>query len=108
MGKMTREHRAKQFMPFNALRGYYDMVGDAEIVPENRKELDQELIDQISYTLNSVKKRDLVKIKFYKDYGYKTMIGMVSMIDLVYKKIRIVDELINMEDIIEIAVLNTF
>lgn len=103
---MSREHRAKQFMPFDALRGYYDLVSDAEIVPENKKELDQEEIDKISKVLNLVKKRDLVRIRYYKGYGYKTISGMVSMIDLVYKKIRIVDEIINMEDIIFISIEN--
>ena len=38
MAKMTRADRAKQFLPFNALKGYYDLIRAKEVIVEDKKE----------------------------------------------------------------------
>ena len=49
--KMSREDRAKQFLPFAALKGYEEALRAKEAEVENRSEhqLDTEKIDMVEY-----------------------------------------------------------
>ena len=94
--------RARQFLPFNSLRGYYDLVKKAQIVKADRKVLAEEEAIIISDKLNKLKRGMLVTITYYKDYGYIDITGMIANLDLVYRKITIVSEIINFDDIINI------
>lgn len=94
--------RARQFLPFNSLRGYYDLVKKQEIKKTPRKILAEEEATIISNKLNMLKRGMLVKIKYYKEYGYTTIEGMIAYIDPIYHKITIVSQIIDFNDIIDI------
>ena len=94
--------RARQFLPFNSLKGYYDLTRKQEIIKEKRKTLADEELAILSFKFNNLKRGMLVKVKYYQDYGYVTLEGMISNIDLVYRKIRIVEKNIDFNDIIDI------
>ena len=94
--------RARQFLPFNSLRGYYDLVRKQEIIKTPKKVLADEEADILSNKLNMLKRGMLVKIKYYKEYGYTYIEGMIANIDLVYHKITIVSQIIDFNDIIDI------
>lgn len=103
MEKIKKADRARQFLPFNSLRGYYDLVKKAEIVRSKRKVLAEEEAMLLSNKLSLVKRGMLVKVTYYQDYGYISLEGMVSNIDLVYKTITIVSKKILIDDIIDIS-----
>ena len=48
MPRRPRANRAAQFMPFAALRGYYDLLRTKERVPEPRHELTEEEARELS------------------------------------------------------------
>lgn len=100
--KMSRAQRAKQFMPFNALKGFDELTKNAEIIKEEPKTLDEEELEKLSLKLKNIKKRDVITITYYKEYGYTTISGMVSMIDFTFKKLKIIEEEIEFEKIIDI------
>ena len=102
MEKKSNPNRARQFLPFNSLRGYYDLVRKQEIIKAKKKVLADEEAAIISDKLNMLKRGMLVKIKYYKDYGYIEIEGMVANIDQVYHKITIVSQIIDFNDIINI------
>lgn len=102
MEKKSNPNRARQFLPFNSLRGYYDLVRKQEIVKAKRKVLADEEANILSDKLNHIKRGMLVKIKYYKDYGYIDIEGMVANIDYVFHKITIVSEVIDFDDMISI------
>ena len=96
--------RARQFLPFNSLRGYYDLVRKQEIIKTPKKILADEEADIISDKLNKIKRGMLIRIKYYKDYGYIEIEGMVASIDSIFHKITIVKETISFDDIINIDI----
>lgn len=102
MEKMSRAERAKQFMPFAALRGYGKVIHEKEKVITEKRELTEEENDLLTQTVLTLKKGDVIKIKYYSVDGYITVIGAVSNLDLVLKTITIIKTRINFSDILSI------
>lgn len=102
MANMNRKDRAKQFLPFNALRGFYSMVRDSEKIITDRKELLEDELVRLDFIYQQLKEGMMCKIVFYEIDGYITKEGMISNIDNVFRTITIVNKLIHIDDIIEI------
>lgn len=104
--KMSKTDRAKQFLPFNSLRGFYLLIDEANksISKEERKILTKDEIERISYKIQQLKPGMMVDVKYYdhKNGGYRTIKGMVAEIDFVYKILTIVDNKIAIKDIFDI------
>ena len=102
---MSNLERAKQFMPFAALRGYDDVIEYASQDYENKKELSEEKSEIISKTLFKIKKGDMCKITYYAGGRYETLTGLISSIDTINKKIYLIKQPIAFEDIYEIDII---
>lgn len=94
--------RAKQFMPFAALRGYYAMVLAKNRVVEPRRELIGDAAERLSRKLGLVKKGMMVTVQFYRTDAYDTITGMVTRIDPEYRYITIVKTKIPFDDITDV------
>ena len=94
--------RARQFLPFDALKGFREALKEKERIKVAKIELseDEEII--ISNRLTQVKKGMIVKIVHYSNQEYIETTGMVSKIDLVYHKLTIVKLDIFFNDILKI------
>lgn len=94
--------RARQFLPFDALKGFREALKEKERIKVAKIELseDEEVI--ISNRLTQVKKGMIVKIVHYSNQEYIETTGMVSKIDLVYHKLTIVKLDIFFNDILKI------
>ena len=105
--KMPIKERAKIFAPFDALKGFREMLVEEEVIKEPKKELSEDLIIYLSNMINSLEVGMLVEVKHYvlKDECYKKTIGIFTKLDKVYKKISIVKTKINIEDIIDIKII---
>lgn len=101
---MDRKDRAKQFMPFDALKGLKDALSEKEIEYEERKELSEEKLKELENEFNKIDIGSKIKIKYYKNKQYVEEIGMVTKIDYIKKKIKLDNELINLSDILSIYV----
>lgn len=97
--------RARQFMPFAALRGYYDLVREVEHVPEPKRSLNEERALALSQTIASLKKGTLVKVTYYKDDAYVVLEGVVSRIDEVFRVLDVVKTHIPFDDLWDIEIL---
>lgn len=102
---MSNIERAKQFMPFAALRGYEDEIDTVSAICQPKKYLSEDEQEQISNLLLKIKKGDMCKIDYYAERGYKTITGLVSLIDIINKKITIIKTPIPFEEIKEIEIL---
>ena len=80
--KMSRQDRAKQFMPFAALKGY-------------EEELDQQFA--------KLKKKDIVTAIYFCKGEYLKVTGMVSRIDADARLLVIVSTKIPFEDLYDIT-----
>lgn len=104
MNRMSREERAKQFMPFAALKGYEAALREKEKIVVPRMELAEDYEAELDYTLRQVKKNDIVSVVYYNQGEYLKMTGMVSRIDKTAGVIKVVNTKIRVEDIFEIEI----
>ena len=92
--------RAKQFMPFDALKGFKEALQEKEKILVNKKELSEEMQEELSRKLNSLEIGDKIKVIHYKNKQYKIDIGHLRQINKSQRFIFI--------DNIKIAVDNIF
>jgi len=94
--------RAKQFLPFASLKGYYDQIRERERIIDVRRELSDEEMIQLSHKLELLKKGMMAKVTFYNIDAYETIEGIVAHIELVFRTLTIVKTKIPLDDIIEL------
>ena len=98
--------RAKQFLPFDALKGLQEALREKEIEHEEKIELSEETLSELNNKFNKIEKGSKVKIKFYKNKKYIEIMGIITDIDYIKKKILVNEEqYINISDIINIIVV---
>ena len=91
--------RAKQFMPFAALKGYDELVKKQEKTISPRKEMSEYKADRLSSKLNLVKKGMVIKVLYYHTDGYIKAEGMVSRIDFTARYLTVIKTKIDFDDI---------
>ena len=95
--------RAKQFMPFAALKGYYEMVKAQEKIIAPRRELSEYKASLLSEKLLKVRKGIVIKVVYYKQDGYIKTEGMVSAIDFTMRYLTVIKEKIHFDDIYDVS-----
>lgn len=100
--KMTKEERAKQFMPFAALKGYPEALRRKEKIVVSRMELSDEYKEMLDWKLRQVQKNDIITVTYFCKNEYLKQTGMVSRIDETARILQVVNTKISFEDIYEI------
>ncbi len=101
-GKMSREDRAKQFMPFAALKGYENALREKEKIVVPRIELSEDMKEELDIKLKEVKLKDIVSVVYYDKEEYIKITGMVSKVDTSAGYIKIVNQKISFLDVFDI------
>lgn len=102
---MNKVDRAKQFLPFDALKGLQEALREKEIEIEEKKDLSEESYTELQNEINKVERGSKINVKYYKDKKYVNISGIVTNIDYIKKKLQINQvNNINMCDIIEIQI----
>ena len=103
--QFSRISRAKQFLPFDALKGLQEALKEKEIEYEERKELSEEALINLDKKFNRIEIGNYVEIRYYKNRQYIEINGIVTKFDFIKKKIQInKNENININDIIDIRI----
>lgn len=102
VSKMSREERAKQFMPFAALKGYPDALRKKEKIVVPKMELSEEYQEELDHKLRQVHKNDMVTVVYFCNNEYLKLTGMVSRIDESSRILKIVNTRIAFEDLYDI------
>ena len=97
-----RADRAKQFMPFAALKGYYEMILAQEEGYEPERELCDDDVTELSAKILKLKKGQSVKIEYYKNYSYTSIKGVISKLDFDLKYLWVDEEKIWFDDVSDI------
>lgn len=79
--KMERSNRAKQFIPFDALKGFREALAEKERIIISQKELSEEKKSELNNTLKQLKEMDMLTVKYYANGEYIQLTGIVTMID---------------------------
>ncbi len=78
--RMSRLQRAKQFMPFAALKGFETLLAAVAKPKEVQIELSEDQIDELNTVLQSVRCGEWIRIVYYDKRKYTELIGAVDMI----------------------------
>lgn len=78
--RMSRLQRAKQFMPFAALKGFETLLSAVARPKEHRVELSEDQVDELNKVLQTIHCGECVRIVYYNKQRYTELIGAVDMI----------------------------
>jgi len=100
--KMDRLDRAKQFMPFDALRGLRDALKERERIIVPKMDLSDEMKYELDWKLHQIQLNDIITVVYFQNGEYVKVTGMVSGIDVYNRILRIVNTKIPFDDIADI------
>lgn len=118
---MPVSDRAKIFMPFAALKGYEDAIEEKkkltieriELAEGKKEELDKKL--QVLFELLAEGKKPEITIRYFvkdekasleeeREVGnYWDLHGVVTKVDIIFEKIKIMERSIDLKDVLEIS-----
>ncbi len=102
--KMPISERAKQFMPFAAVKGYHEALAKKEHITVPKNELTDDMAELLDYSLKSIQRGNVITVVYYHEKEYIKICGMAAKIDNEAKTLTVVDRIINFEDIINIEI----
>ena len=107
---MNRQDRAKQFAPFEALKGLREALTEKEYENEKmqRRELSEEESDEIQADILKLQKGDTVEITCFESGYYFTVKGKVVKKDVTFKYLVVGDGKISFDDIYKIKTEESF
>ena len=104
MEKNSKADRARQFMPFSALRGFGKMIAEQTREKTPKRELSEYDAERLSRKMAMVEKGDLVRVTDYDPDAYVTLDGIVSDLDVPMRRLRVIKTVIPFDDVIDIEV----
>lgn len=106
---MTREQRAKQFMPFDAMKGLKEALAVREERHSrvDKRELSEDTIEALSETLSMLVPGMEIEIEHYRSCHDVVDRGRIQRIDLAYKYLMVGDVKIFFTNIYDIKILET-
>lgn len=99
---MSPADRAKQFMPFAALKGLPEALAKKEKIIVPKMELSEEYKEELDRAFRQIRHKDIVSIVYYHEENYVKITGMVSKINTDAGYIQIVNTKIAFDTIAEI------
>lgn len=104
---MIRQDRAKQFAPFDALRGLREalVAKEREHERQERGEVSEDAVVEIETELGRLKRGDRVRALVYDNGYYITVEGRVTNYDFIFKFITIEDGKIPFRDLFGLKIL---
>lgn len=105
VNKMSREERAKQFMPFAALKGYELALREKEKIVVPKMELSEDYKEQLDRIMHQVEKNAMVTVVYFCKGEYLKVTGMVARKDESARILKIVNTSIPFADIYEIELI---
>ncbi len=103
-GGIAPQDRARQFIPFMALKGYFDLCLEKERHPAPRHALTEEEAMELSRVISTLHKGSMASVTYYDRDAYVMRRGIVSEVVPQLGFIRIVRQRIDFNDILRVEV----
>ena len=105
---MNNSERAKQFMPFDALKGLKEALKEKEErrTRVDKKQLAEDVIEAISKVLQKIEPGYEIRIVFYAKGHYIDLQGTVEEKNVIYRFLKIGNERIYFDDILKIKIID--
>lgn len=101
--KMPVSDRAKQFMPFSALKGLDEALRAKEKIVVPKVELSPEMAEELDYKMHLLEKGKMVTVIYFSNGEYVKVTGLVARIDETSRVIQIVNTKVRFDDILDIC-----
>lgn len=104
---MPASRRAKQFAPFDALKGLKEAIAEKERIPTPRRILAEDALAELNKQLSQLRKGTLVTIVYYCIYAqeYHQITGAVVSVDCYWSLLQIGNMAIDFSEITEIEIV---
>lgn len=99
---MPRENRAKQFMPFAALKGLPEALRKKEKIRVPRKEIPEDKAAEIDAALQGLERGQVITVVYYCNEEYIQLTGAVSRLDTQKRILQLVKTRILIDDIVDV------
>ena len=99
---MPISERAKQFLPFDAVKGLREALKKKEMVSESRHEVSEELAMELNEKIQAIQKGSTVTVTYYYIDAYIQLTGTVIHFDPVFRTLEIDDIVIEIDDILDL------
>lgn len=96
---MDRADRARQFMPFDALKGFREALAEKERLVVQRRSHSEEEQEALDKKLRRLQKKDIVTVEYFRNGAYVRLTGMVSAIDVPGRRMHIDNTEVSFSDI---------
>ena len=96
--------RARQFMPFSALKGFHKLILEKERVIVSKKELSEDETEEISRKLSRMEKGMMAEITYFCSGEYVKLEGVVTNVDFTFRNLTVVKTKIDFDNISEISI----
>ena len=100
--KMSAADRAKQFMPFAALKGLPEALAAKERITVPKVELSEEMAMELDRKMHLLKRGEIATVVYFQGDAYVKITGMVARIDATSRLLQIVNTKINFDDILNV------
>lgn len=100
--KMSQADRAKQFMPFAALKGFEEALREKEKIVVEKISLSEESKEELDRKLHEIHRNDIITVVYFLKDEYVKITGMVSRFDKDARVLKIVNTKIPFDDIYDI------
>ncbi|MEF2838155.1 MAG: YolD-like family protein [Oscillospiraceae bacterium] len=103
---MPPAKRAKIFSMYDALKGFKEALAAKEIIPEERKFLAEDRIEELNRSLLDLRKGSTVTVVYYctLERCYRQITGPVTKLDSYWKYLQIGEVCIDLDVIYEVVV----
>lgn len=104
---ITRKERAKQFMPFDAMKGLTEALRRQEELHarEEKRELSEEDNEKLSLSLSKLRRGDGVEIRHYQAFHYALSRGEITKINYTYRFLCVGEQKIYFDDIHDLRLI---
>ena len=101
---MPPSRRAKQFSMFDALKGLREALAEKERIPEERRELAPDAVEELNRTLTGLKQGQTVTVLYYCTYerAHIQLTGPVTKIDTYWRTLYVGEVGIDFTEITEL------
>ena len=103
--KMSPADRAKQFLPFDAVKGLREALAkkEAELLFEERNILSEDSAEFLNEILPNLSVGDVVRVTYFENHAYQTITGTIRKLPDELEVLRLFEKDIAYSDICEIV-----
>lgn len=106
---MSNDRRAKQFAPFQALKGLSEAIAEKERIPTPKRILAEDAQEELNQQLSQLRKGTMVTVVYYCIYEqeYHQITGAVIKVDSYWSSLQIGNISIDFSEISKIEIIST-